>query len=105
VRSDDEALRLSEVEVLACFRIGLQARPVRFVRGEARERDQSPGDVVGAFVRQEVADQMAAASRDDAALVLGVGPELVALKWIDVVSDETGHGHRCAPSVGVPSSP
>src|SRR5690349_21160297 len=62
---EDEALLLREGEVLAAGGIGFEARAIRLVVGEAGERDQSPRDVVGPFVRQVVAHEVAAAAGDD----------------------------------------
>ena len=79
---------LGEAEIGGAFRVGLQPRAIGLVGGQAVERDQPPGDVVGALVRQEVADEVAAAARDDATPVAGVFGERVALERIDLVADE-----------------
>ena len=49
--AQDEALTLRKFEVTFAFGVGFQARAVPFVVGEIRKRDQSPGDIVGPFVR------------------------------------------------------
>ena len=46
----------------AKFRVAAQARSIGLVRGEIGERDEAPRDVVRTFVRQEVADEVAAAA-------------------------------------------
>ena len=58
-----------------------------------RQRDQAPGFVVAALAWQEVAEQAAAQARDDAAPILGLAAELLALEGIDVVTDEAGDAH------------
>src|ERR1019366_1043771 len=70
-----------------------QARPIGLVRGEAVERDQSPGDVVGSLMWQEVANEVAAAARDDAPPVRCVLFEVFQLERIDLVADEAGNRH------------
>src|ERR1700744_3413879 len=85
----NETLRLSKTEIVQRRGIGTQPRAIRFVRREAIESDEAPRDVVRAFVRQEVADQMAAAARNDFAPRFGVLPERVALERIDLIADKT----------------
>src|SRR5262249_29436787 len=82
----DEALRLRHLEIARAFRILRQPRAVGLIRGEALEADERPADVVGPLVRQEVAEQLAAAARDDAAPVARVLRERVALERIDLVT-------------------
>src|SRR5439155_23942816 len=92
------AMTRGERVIRASFRDGLQSRPGELVRREALARDQSPGDVVGALVRKEIADEVSATTRDDARPVLSILPESVALERVDLVPDETGHSHarsRC----------
>ena len=73
--------------------VGADARPVGLVGGEALERDQREGDVVGALVRHPVADEVAAAARDDLDPALGVGLERAAPEGIELVADENRDGH------------
>src|SRR5690348_9980380 len=84
----DEAAGLRELEVPTPLRILAQAPLVELVGGQAVECDQAPADVVGALPRQEVADQFAAAARDDAPPGRRILPELVALGRIDLVADD-----------------
>ena len=58
---------------------------------EAVERNQPPRNIVGAFMRQEIAEQMSATARNSAPPALRVGAKGFALKWIDLVADETGN--------------
>src|SRR5262249_23682380 len=87
---ENDTFALRQREILQRFGIGSQPRAVRLVRGETVKCDQSPGHVVGAFMRQEITDQVAAATRDDAPPVLGISLEFVALERIDLVTDDTG---------------
>ena len=80
-------------EILAPLRIRLEARAVRLVRGEALEGDHAPGDVVSALVRQEVADELAAALGNDRSPIARVLGESFALKGIDGLADDDGDGH------------
>lgn len=84
-------------EVVERLTVRLQPRPVRFIRREAVKGDQAPRHVIGPLVRHEVAHEMAAASRNDAAPILSVLFEPIALKWIDLVADDAGHGHGDSP--------
>src|SRR5690606_37023572 len=75
---------------------------------EAVEGYQPEGDVVGALVRHPVAEQLAAAGRNDGQPVLRIGLERGALERVDTVADEHGDGHdgrSCAVSVGAPVVP
>src|SRR5450432_1284521 len=91
--AQDEALRLRERKIFPGCGVLLQARPIGFVSREGFGLDESPSDMVGAFVRQKVADQIGAAAGNDALPVFGVGLERGALKWIDVVADEADDAH------------
>src|SRR6185503_11423800 len=70
--TENDTFALRQREVRKGLSIRTQARAVSFISGEAIERDQSPGDVVCAFMRQEVTDKMPAATRDDAPPILCV---------------------------------
>src|SRR5262245_52153076 len=72
-------------EVRAPVRIGLQSSSIGLVRRKGLEPDESPGDVVGPLVRQEIAEQRSAAAGNDAAPGFRVGPERLALEGIDLV--------------------
>ena len=95
--AQDEPSHLCECEVLTALRIGFQPRPVRLVRGKTLERDQSPRDVVGALVRQEITDQIPTTAGNDPAPVFGVLTERFALGRVDVVADEARDGHGDSP--------
>src|SRR5450755_358209 len=58
----NDAFGLRHREIINCFGIGFQARAVLLIRCETVERDQSPGNIIRAFVWQEISDEMAAAS-------------------------------------------
>ena len=91
--AQDKALVLRQSEVGAAFRVRAQAGTVGLVRSERVKADQPPGLVVAAFVRQEVAQQVAAAAGDDLAPSARVVGECLALKGVDLVTDEAGnHG-------------
>src|SRR4051794_20904699 len=91
-----EALRLRGPEVRGARRVGPQPRTVLLICGDALERDQRQRDVVGPFVGHEVAEEVAAAGRDDG----GVSLERVALVRIEDVADAAGHGHKGASGPG-----
>src|SRR5262245_51388364 len=60
----NESLAFGQREVVARFWVGLEPEPVLLIGGEAVERDQPPGHIIGPLVRQEIAEQMASAPRD-----------------------------------------
>src|SRR4029078_7903750 len=66
----DELVLLGETKIGHAFRVRAQPRPVAFIGGEAFERDQRERDVIGALVRHPVADEIAAAFRNDGEPVL-----------------------------------
>ncbi len=82
---------MGELEVGAAFRISFQACPIGFIRGQAVEADQAPRYVVRAFVRYEVAQQIAAAARNDTPPVFCVLAEGGALEGIDFVANKAGN--------------
>jgi hypothetical protein len=47
-------------------------------------------------MRQQVAEQVAAAARDDAAPVFGIGAEFFALEGIDLITNAADDFHRAA---------
>jgi hypothetical protein len=94
---------LRELEVGAALGVGLEPRAVGLVVGEARERDEAVGDVVRAFVRQEVAEQFAAAARNDGEPAPRIGGEGLALERVDLVADAAGDGHGGGLRVAMPS--
>src|SRR6478752_2808143 len=100
---EDELVLLGKTEIGHAFAVGTQPRPVAFIGGETLERDQREGDVVSALMRHPVADQVAAAFRDDGEPVFRILLELGALERIELVADENGDGHCGAPMVISPS--
>src|SRR6202008_239239 len=69
-------------------------RAIGLIGGKAFERDQRKGDVVGALMRHPVADEIAAAARDDLEPVPRIFLELRALERIELVADEHGDGRH-----------
>src|SRR5262249_3257809 len=92
----DESLFAGCVEVRARAGIGPETLLVGLVRREIVECDQAPADVVRAFVRKKIADQMPAAARNHVAPSRRVFGERVALVWIDLVAD---HADESRPRV------
>ena len=93
ILAEDEALGGGFREVGAALVVGAERRAVALVGGEACEPDQAPRHVARALVREEVADQVAAAARNDVVPALRVRLELGAAKRIELVADEARHGH------------
>src|SRR3954453_23545820 len=87
-------MRLGELEIRLALGIAAQSCAIALISGKAGERDQSEGDVVGALMRHEIADQVAAAGRDDGEPLPRIILELRALERIDLVTNENGHGHQ-----------
>src|SRR5262245_39974585 len=90
----NESLLFGGSEIGERLTVSPQRQAIGFVGRQAVERDQSPGDVVRALVRQEVPQQVPAAAWDDASPVFGVLVERFLLKRIDLIPDETGDGRR-----------
>src|SRR5450631_2131667 len=86
--AQNEAVCLRESKVLPRRGILFQARPIRLVCCKRFELYEAPGDVVGALMREKVADQTAAAEGNDTAPALCVRLECGALEWVDVVADK-----------------
>src|SRR5262249_26859365 len=91
--AQDEASLLRKAEVGGAFAIGLEPRTVGFVGGEAIERNQRIGDVVGALMRHPIAEEIFAALRSDGETTPREVLEGVALKRIELVADEDRDGH------------
>src|SRR5439155_11224430 len=66
------------------------------IRGETIECNQCPPDVVGSFVGKEVANQISAASSNNATPVLGILSECISLERIDLVANDADN-HCCSP--------
>src|SRR5689334_5125032 len=62
---EDEPVLLGEIAIGHALAVGAQQRPVVFIGSQTLERDQRERDGVGALRRHPVADQVAAAFRDD----------------------------------------
>src|ERR1043166_175951 len=96
--AENETFPLREAEIFCSAGVGAQARPVGVIGGETVERDQRERDVVRAFVRQEIADEIAAAARNDGGPAARVFLERIALERIEHVADAAGDRHgglRC----------
>src|SRR5262249_35940899 len=91
--AQDEASLLRKAEVGGAFAIGLEPRTVGFVGGETIERNQPIGDVVGAFMRHPIAEEISAALRNDGEPTPRVVFEGIALKRVELVADEDRDGH------------
>src|ERR1700730_16368566 len=87
---EDESLLVGHGEILERVRVCPEARPVAFVRGKRVKCNQRPRDVIRPLVREEIPDEMAAASRNNRAPVLRVPLEPVMLMRVDLVPDYTG---------------
>ncbi|HLW82904.1 MAG TPA: hypothetical protein VKS20_12780 [Candidatus Acidoferrales bacterium] len=102
--AEDQAFGLGEGEIFGGAGVFFETSFVTFVGGEAVEGDESPSDVVSAFVGKKVADEMAAAAGNDAGLVLRIFLEGVALEGIDLVANHTHdfefHSSHLAASKG-----
>jgi ribosomal protein L37E len=69
--AQDETFCLRCGEVFAAFRIRFQACAACLVGSQAVESSQAPRDVIRSFMWQKIADEMPAASGNDAAPILG----------------------------------
>src|SRR5215472_4632721 len=98
---ENEPLALRHGEVLPPFGIRLYAGSVRFISGQALKCYQTPADIIGPFVGKKVSHEVAAAPRNDAAPILRIFLERVALKRIDLVADDADDRHLCSPRVGI----
>src|SRR5579872_3021544 len=90
---EDKPLALCHSEILARFIIRMQACPIGFVSGKVSECDQATRNIIRAFMRKEISDEVASASRNDAAPVFCVLFERVSLERIDLVTDDAGDCH------------
>ena len=63
--AQDEPLAFGEGEVGRAGRIAAQPRTIGLISRETLEADHRMGDVVAAFVRHEIAQQLAAAGGND----------------------------------------
>src|ERR1700743_2423858 len=91
--AEDAAQILRHHEV--CLRLWILSQPrlIALVRIQAVECDQAPAHIVRPLVWKEIANQMAAATRDDAAPVLRILSECIALIRIDLVTDDARDNH------------
>src|SRR3954452_19896741 len=90
----NELVLLCKIEIRHAFVVGVQPCAIHLVGREVFERDQRERDIVGALMRHPVAEQMAAAFRDDSQPAPGIGLEHRALERIDLVADEYGDGQQ-----------
>src|SRR6266536_2381155 len=84
---------LRKTEIGGAFRIGLEPCAVGLVGGETIERDQPVGNVVGAFMRHPIAEEISTALRNDSKPMPRVFFEGITLKRIELVTDEDRDGH------------
>src|SRR5439155_10193102 len=99
---EDEPVLLGKIEVRHAFAVGAQPRPIAFIGSQALERDQREGDVVGALMRHPVADEIAAAFRNDGQPILRILFEHRAFERVKLVANENGDGHenlRCVVAI------
>src|SRR6266404_246383 len=97
----NELLALCHCEIRPRFPIRPQARSVGLVRRKAIECNQTPSHIIRAFVWKKIADQVATASRNDAAPIFGILLELLSLERINLVSDEAGVDRHVRPPGGL----
>src|SRR5215469_11514040 len=102
--AQDKAFGLRRCKIFAGFLVGFETRLIAFVGSETVESDEPPRNVVCAFVRKEISDQMTAAAGNDATPVLGVLLESAPLERIDLVANDTDNGHRGSPKAGAAGS-
>src|SRR6185312_4514236 len=95
--AQDQALVLRHGKILLRFRIGFQSCLVSLISRQAVKGNQSPGNVVGAFIGKKISYKLPAVSRNDAAPVFRVLPELLFLKGINLIADYACHCHLGAP--------
>src|SRR5580658_8678619 len=95
--AENQTFGLRAVEVFASLRIVLEASAVVFVGCKAIERDQTPRNVVGSFVRKEVTNEMPSAPWNDAAPILRILPKLVPREWVDLIADNAHECHWIVP--------
>jgi hypothetical protein len=69
------------------------ARSSRRIKRCAVELDNPPGNIVSAFVREKVTDQLASTARDDLSPINCVLLKGCALTGINLIADETGYSH------------
>jgi hypothetical protein len=86
---------LRPLKVPLAFIVLFQTRTIGFIVSQRIETDQSPGDVVGSFVRKKIADEVTTTAGNDATPLLGVGVERCPLKGVDLIANKAGDGH-CA---------
>src|SRR5580692_3735320 len=96
--AENQALSLRAIEVLASFRIVLEASAVLFVGCKAVERDQTPRDVVGSFVWKEVTNEMPSAPGNNTTPILRIFRKLAPLEWVDLIADNAHECHRSSPT-------
>src|SRR5690242_19524385 len=94
---EDEPVLLREIELGHAFLVLAQPRAIGLVGGQAFEGDQREGDVVGALVRHPIAQEIAAAARNNGLPALRILLELRALERIELIANEQGDGHGNPP--------
>src|SRR3954470_7751076 len=91
--SENHAVVECQAEILPRFLIRFELCAVRLVGREAVESDQAPANVIGAFVRHEITEQVTAATGNDASPVLRVLAEILDLVRINLITDEYDNLH------------
>src|SRR5450755_4174353 len=88
----DEFVVFGEIEIGHALLVGAKSCAISFIGGETLERNQRERNIVGALMRHPVADEIAAAFRNDGQPALGILLEHRALERINLVADENGDG-------------
>jgi DNA-binding transcriptional ArsR family regulator len=99
--TQNQTLALRHGEIFARFGIGPQTRAIALVIGEAFECNDAPSDIVRAFMRKKISDEITAAAGNDTAPILGVLLEHAALKGIDLITDNARDCHTHSMSLNL----
>src|SRR6185437_15431282 len=97
--AQDQALVLRHGKILLRFGIGFQSGLVSLISRQAVKGNQSPGNVVSAFIGKKISYKLPATSGNDAAPVFRVLPELLFLKGINLIADHASHCHLGSSTV------
>src|SRR5258708_6574991 len=93
----NEPFCLSHSEVLSGFGVFLQTCPVGLIRRQTVESDQPRSNIIRSFVGKKIADKVSTAAGNNAAPILGVLLEGVALERINLIAYEASYRHRFLP--------
>src|SRR6185312_431244 len=97
--AQNEPLALRHGKVLLRLGVIPELRLVALIGGQAVEGDQSPRHVIRALVGKEISYKLAAATGNDPPPVFGVLSEVLFLKGINFVADDTSHVHSNPPEM------